>query len=146
MDPCPKHPNSGAFITPTSAFSFNSKECRGERRRAWHFIERHNTQVSWRSIKFAPSQNSPLQCEAVTCCVLFSLYFFSSQKGSFSNSNWGRCLNCQVQSQWEVWVYVAQWTGPFLWHHYQFKTQPWSGSSGHILRVLHWNRQGSCDR
>lgn len=59
------------ITTTTSAFAFNGKECRSERQRAWHFIERHNTQVSWRSTKFAPSQIGPLQCEAVACSVSF---------------------------------------------------------------------------
>lgn len=31
--------------------------------------------VSWRSTKYAPSQDGPLQCEAVICCVSFFFLF-----------------------------------------------------------------------
>ena len=97
-------------MTSTSAFAFHGKEWCNERQRAWHFIERLYTQSHGGPLKYAPSQDGPLQCEAVICCLVYSFNFFlfcfcffeerlSEPSSRVSSSHRGRRLNYQVQSQ-----------------------------------------------
>lgn len=67
------------------------------------------------------------------CCVVFcsQVLVVVSKESPAQTKN--RCLNCQVQSQWEVWAATAAPTRLFPWHRC-VQTQPWS--SGHILGAL----------
>lgn len=138
-------------MTSTSAFAFNGKGWCNGRQGAWHFIERQYTQSHGGPLKYAPSQDGPLQCEAVICCVfigsppwkalsalLKSLQLWLRESSEFSSSVPGRGLSFLWQNGS---VHVCGIVSIVSSKHSHDPAVVVTSS-----RVLHDSCQGSCDR